>query len=393
MNSTRGRPDVEGDRKLRLHVHKDVIRKLAVLLAASVIGAPIVEVSVRLAAPQVLSEPRPDIWQPDPTLGYRHGANVDTEVSMQGNRVHFVTDDRGYRVDSKSPPHDCDPAVHILMLGDSMLEGMKVEEDQTIPALTGRMLERVHGVCAEIDNSGVSGWDPNHYYLEARRALDGRHYSAGVVFIYIGNDVIESEASTFPPGPHHRRLRLPRSPRGGELVDAVIKPIDDVLRVRSHAYVFARNRIRTQAYRYYGDRRFPRIFRRDCVDAPFWSITVSVCEKIQAQFDKRGVPVLFVFIPTIYQVFTPDFDAYVGVCGLDPGAVDVTQPNRRLVRELASRGIRVVDPLEDMRREAQGGVDMYRGKDAHLSVEGTAFMARYILPELLGMLGNAATRR
>ncbi|RPH74137.1 hypothetical protein EHM76_04065 [bacterium] len=352
-----------------------------------------VEVIVRLAAPQILLQPRPDLWQPDPALGYRHTANIDTEASIQGNRVHFVTDDRGYRIDSKSPSRDCDPAVHILMLGDSMLEGMKVEEDQTIPALTAQLLERVHDVCAEIDNSGVSGWDPNHYCLEARRALDERRYRAGVVFVYVGNDVIESEANTHPPGPYHRPLRLPRSLRRGELMDAVINPIDDGLRSRSHAYVLARDRVRVQARRYNGEQNFPKIYRRDCVDAPFWSVAASVCEKIQAQFDDQGVPVLFVFVPAIYQVITRDFDRYVSDCGLDPSAVDATQPNRLLAREFATRGIRVVDPLEDMRREAEKGVDMYRGRDAHFSVEGTAFMARYILPELLGMLGNGSTRK
>lgn len=364
-------------------------RTLALLAAAIAVGFIVVEILVRLFLPQQLHVSRPDVWSPADVFGYRHPARADTRINEGGGKVHFVTDDNGYRINTLAEGA-CEPEARILMLGDSFLEGLKVEEDRTIPVYARQFLEAHHGFCARIDNSGVSSWTPNHYYLEARRALRRSRYDIGVVFVYVGNDVIESEVDSFPPRPPNprRSLRLPDSLDRGELADAFVKPVNDFLRTRSQSYMLFKTRLRQRVRRARQGRYFPEIYLASTADSPRWKVTASVCAKIQSEFERHETPVFFVLIPVFYQVDVGYFDDYVARCGFAPDTVDVDQPNRLLAREFVARGLEVLDPLDLMRRNRRQGVDMYSGWDPHFTEEGNLFMAEYISPAIISYLAG-----
>lgn len=364
------------------------LKMIALVLASSAAGLLLVELLVRLFIPQPLFMPRGDVWAPVDTFGYRHPPNADTNVDVYGPTVHFVTDGDGYRINTIKTANACKPDKRILFLGDSFVEGLKVEEDQTIPELTKQILENKYALCVHVDNSGVSGWNPNHYLIEARRALERHRYDAGVVILYLGNDLLRARTDSFPPRPPtpHHTLRLPKNLGAKELVDAIVKPINDYLRSRSHSFMMLKTRIRRFTSRPAQERYFPDFLKKSAVDSPGWDLTASVCRDIRNEFDKRGLPVFFVFLPVFYQVSVDVFHEYVERCGIDPDSVDVDQPQVLLGRAFAAQGLDVLDPLDVMREQARNGILMYKGWDPHFSVEGNLFLAGYVAPIIAASL-------
>ncbi len=102
------------------------------------------EAMVRFAAPQQLVIMRSDIWQPDDGLGWRHRANVDTVVNTGEKTVRFFTDANGYRVNGNATETK-EYEARILVLGDSFLEALQVENEFTIPEVIVQDFEKKYG--------------------------------------------------------------------------------------------------------------------------------------------------------------------------------------------------------------------------------------------------------
>jgi hypothetical protein len=128
---------------------------LAVALCIALLGA---ELSVRVLAPQQLILKRTDIWQPADTLGWIHRPNVNTTINTGERAVHFRTDQDGYRVARSGRREDADQTV--LLLGDSFMEALQVDYEQSLPGLLDvRLSSGLHGTIA-VRNAGVGGGIP-----------------------------------------------------------------------------------------------------------------------------------------------------------------------------------------------------------------------------------------
>jgi hypothetical protein len=220
-----------------------VIRKNPWLLTvvSLILSLLIAEAFVRLVAPQQLILLRPDIWRPDSQIAYRHLSNVKTTVNTGEGEVHFFTDADGYRVNanSRSVSRQYDKAI--LTIGDSFLEALQVENESTMPQLVAGSLEQKTGLSVRVDNAGVGGWNPNHYYLMAGEGLKTRKYDLGIVFISLQNDIVDVETETFQsrePVARHD-LKIPESLRWRAMIDAFFYPVNDLLETRSHLFVKA----------------------------------------------------------------------------------------------------------------------------------------------------------
>lgn len=369
---------------------KKVSQKLLLVVLSMLVGFLAVEGLVRIFLPQQLIVLRPDIWRPDSTgFGHRHWENAETTVNVGQGEVHFVTDSNGFRIDptmhgSQGGASELAAYEHtVLMIGDSFLASLTVEAMATIPAVLERKFSPAR---VRFDNTGVGGWGPNHYLLQARQSLDQWHYDLGVVFLYVGNDVITERVDSFPARPHTARhkLRWPSSFSKGGLIDALFYPVNDFMETHSHGFVLFKKRLRVPLARlgltaYY----FPEIFETRLADDRRWTVTASVCADIGEVFERHNVPVVFVFIPTHYQVYEEEFENYVRSFRIDRETVDLDQPNRILRRELAANGLHVIDPLDAMRSEAHKGAQLYGNVDIHLNVAGNMFVAEYIYATVL----------
>ena len=362
----------------------------AILACALLVALLVSEVVVRVIMPQQLIVFRPDIWQPVDTVGWALRPNIRTTINTGERTVSIITDEAGFRV-GESPRREAD--AHVLLLGDSFMEAVQVEYEQSVAGLMETELSHQLGRSVRVHNAGVSGWEPSQYLLKLRQELAGRRYDAVVVSIFAGNDAIAGRTDYFAPRPatvpHH--FRVPRALSRAELVGGVAYPLNDVLERRSHLFILAKRQARTVLMRF-GLSYFvlpPEVLRSEA-GSQRWSISAEVCRDMQEAARAAGVPIVFALIPSDYQVDSAVLTQYVQAFGLDPALVDAEQPSRRFVESLAGLEVQVVDLLPPLREASGAGSRMYGSHDYHFTPEGHRVMAGVLSPLIVDALSRGA---
>jgi len=348
------------------------------------------EVAIRLIAPQQLVVIRPDIWQPADSVGWLTRPNAHVAVNTGERTVSLITDSAGFRVGGRPAATD---GLRVLLIGDSFMQALQVEHEQSVAALLEDTLSRALGQPVAVRNAGVDGWDPPQYLIRARTLLDRGRYDALVVTLFTGNDIVGREIPYLPPRQANatRRLRWPGSASWASFVDAVLYPINDWLDRKSHLFTFTKRRLETLRMRLgLSAEYFPTEFLKSSLDDARWEVTAGIVAAIHEAARSHGVPAVFVIIPTHYQTDGEAFARYALGLRIDTSAVDLEQPDRILREKLAARGLRVVDLLEPMRQSRTAGIRPYGSVDYHLSPEGHAVMSRAVAPVLAELL--SATR-
>jgi hypothetical protein len=365
--------------------------KGAVFGGAVLLSLLAAELVVRAVQPQELVLLNiAEILRPDDTFGWRHRENISLTVNTGEGPVVFATDAEGYRVaGGAQPDRHNDADISILVIGDSFLEALAVEFDQTVPALLESHLSKAHSSPTVADNTAVGGWGPNHYYLEAKRALESRSYDVGLVFLYVGNDVITSRSNSFTPRSlgAERRFRVPTDLQWQARRNGVFYRINNLLETKSHLFLLVKHRLWTTLAQFgLTASYFPNIFQRSNEPADWWAITAETAKAIGNVFSDHGVPVTFVLIPSKYQVYEDVFYRYVQGFGIDVETVDLEQPNRLLKQEFRARDLVLMDLLEALRQHSGGR--LYGSIDSHLNADGHRFIASYLRPHVESLLAK-----
>lgn len=371
--------------RLRLLFRRSAIGLGLVSLSAAVTTLTI-EGAVRLISPQQLIRVQPELWQPADSVGHVRRPNVAIQTNTGERTVTVRTDAAGFRVGARGRR---DQGSRVLLIGDSFMEALQVEHEQSTAYLLERELEREIGLPIVVRNAGVSDWDPNQYLIRARSLLAGDHYSLLVVSIFVGNDAVRRRQAYFPPrAPYEpRHVRLPRSLSFAEFTDALLKPLNDELEMRSHLFVLLKRRLSVLRMRLgLTAEYFPAEYRRVEAESSRWAITAEIAREIDAVADSRGVPTLFFLVPEAFQVYSEDFREYVLGFGIDPTTVDVDQPSRLLERELSARGLQVIQLLDVFRDAASSSPRLFGTVDHHLTPEGHALLTRLVAPHALRLL-------
>ncbi len=343
---------------------------LLLALAATLFVLALSEGLIRVVAPQQTLEIRPDLYRPVEGLGWAHQPNVSTTINTGEGRVHVYTDDRGFRVGPDGPVNG---EQSVLILGDSFMAALQVEYEDSLAGLMEADLQATLGRPVGVRNSGVGAWDPPHYRLMVREALAREPANLVLVSVYLGNDVVDWDIPYFDPRQPTPvpTFRLPRSLAAGEWVDALGRPIDFRLRRSSHFYLLLRGqfvgiRMRMGLTSVY----FPEEFLATEADSHRWELTAGMLHEVAEEAERHGVPVLFLFVPTHFQVIPEELDRHVRSFGLDSLEVRIDQPNRLLGTLLRERGHRVVDVLPALREVAARGERPYGQIDTHFNEVG-----------------------
>jgi lysophospholipase L1-like esterase len=352
------------------------------------------ELLVRLVAPQQLIVRRPDIWQAVDTLGWAHRPNVNTSVNTGERPVHVFTDRDGWRVGQAGR---VEGKKRILLLGDSFMEALQVEYEQSFAGLLEARLAEHLGEPVAVRNTGVGGWDPPQYLLQARRQLARESFDLVLVSVYLGNDVVQNRVERYPPGPPVdlplKKLRWPRRLTYSEFVSAVLYPINDFLKARSHLFILMKQQAATLRMRagltadYFPD----DLLRREA-SAPRWGVTAQILRDIRDVAQAHKTPVLFVLIPAPFQVDTAAFYQALRGHKLDPEAVDLEQPERLLTDAMRAYRLDVLDVVPEFRRAQRDGSRLYGTVDRHLSPEGHDTLARLVEPAVAARLAHPPRR-
>lgn len=346
---------------------------------------------MRVAAPQQLVLMRPDLWEPVPELGWRKRPNVVTTINTGEGRVTVRTDSDGFRVGAT--PHAAvahpDAARRVLLLGDSFMEALQVEHEASLAGVLERELGERLAAPVEVRNSGVSAWDPPQYLLQARQALAAGRYDAVAVSVYLGNDMVTHWPQRFSPRTPAERSewRLPRAPSREQIVSGVLRPLNDALERRSHAFVLVKNQARTLRMRLglTADYLPTELLRTEKASAR-WAVTAAICAAIAREAAAHDTPIFFLLVPSSYQVDRAALAAYVRGFGLDSGALDADLPNRAFTQALAAQGLSALDATPALRAAHARGVRAYGRVDPHFSAAGHAEVGQLVAPALVSLL-------
>ncbi len=360
------------------------------LVALSLVGALLLaEGLVRLLAPQQLILIRPDLWQAADTLGWVHRPHVETLINTGERTVHVYTDQDGFRVGEKGRREG---RKRVLILGDSFMEALQVEYEQSLAGLLEQRLSERLGEAVAVRNAAVGGWGPNHYLLRARSLLGRDTFDLVVVSLFVEDDVGNRHIERFPSRTpvERKRFRIPRSLSRRELIDATLAPINDTFEVRSHLFVLIKNRMETLRMRTgLTTAYFPRSFLRSEAESTSWAFTAELCLEIADLAAAQGARTLFVLIPTAYQVDSEVFTRYLAGFGMDSTKVDLDQPSRLLRDGLTAQKLEVVDALPALREAKSNGEQLYGNVDRHLSPEGHIVLESVVVPRAVEMLESS----
>jgi hypothetical protein len=352
------------------------------------------EVTVRLIAPQQLIIKRPDIWQPTDTLGWTHRPNVNTTINTGERTARVFTDGDGFRV---SRAGRVEGQRRILLLGDSFMEALQVDYEQSLAGLLETRLTTRLGDTVAVRNTGVGGWDPPQYLMEARREIGREPFDLVLVSVYLGNDVVSRRVERYPPGPPvdvpFHRLRLPRHLAYAELVDALFYPINDFLKARSHLFLLVKKQASTVRMRlgltaeYFPD----ELLKREA-SSPRWQVTAEICRDIRDLARAHGTATVFMLIPAPFQVDTAAFYRALQGFKVDQAAVDLDQPERLMTDAMRTYGLDVLDVLSEFRRAERSGSRLYGTVDPHLSPEGHELLEHLVEPAVAAKLTHPPRR-
>ena len=342
---------------------------------------------MRLVAPQQIILKRADIWRPAETIGYTHFPNVRTTVNTGEREVPYQTDEEGFRVGAGGR---VEGDKKILLLGDSFMEALQVPYEQSMAGFLEAKLPAAVGKTVAVRNTGVGGYGPSHYLIQARRSLAKDHFDLAVVAVYLGNDIEPARRASYPARTattvHH--FRFPTRLSAPEFIDAVLFPINDVLEVRSHLFILSKNATTTLRIRLgLAYQEFPsEVLKREAT-APRWNVTAGVLRDIAAVADSSGTPTIFVLVPAVYQVEPKQFHQFAAGFNIKPEDFDLDQSNRIMFQELHAQGLTVIDATPSLRQAAkESNVPLYGDVDSHFSPRGHEVATNAILPTVVDRL-------
>ena len=159
------------------------MKRLAQALAGLLAGLLLVEGGFHLRDQGAF--PHVQCYLPDPVLGLRLEPGATQKISFSDNPVTSIRiSSSGLRGDDLLPPADGE----IIVVGDSQVFGLGVEEDQTFSARLAELTGR------PVINAGVPTYGPPEYAELARRLVEERSPHTVVFTVNMVNDLFEWDA-------------------------------------------------------------------------------------------------------------------------------------------------------------------------------------------------------
>lgn len=344
------------------------------------------EITLRLFNPQQLIT-AVDIFVPENSgLGTRLASNIDWVINTGEGNARLLTDEKGYRISGEEQNAS---EINILALGDSFLLALQVDYENTMTAILEKKLSSTLNKSTRVTNTGVGAYSPNHYLILAKNELESQKFDLILVFVYLGNDIIDTSISEFPPITRtSREFRFPQNFSKKEIIDSLLYPINDILEKKSHLFILLKNQLSNLLAKIgLTARYFPENLLISSAESDRWSVTADVLSNIEAEASKFNIPVVFILIPTSYQIDPQELAWAKDAFGFTDEQIDLEQPSSRLTAELKVHKLNVIDLYEPLRLAFNNqSLQPYGKIDSHLSKEGHNFVANYIYDSILRLL-------
>ena len=122
-------------------------------------------------------------------FGWQMKPNMDGTFQYRTIMSHVTTNSKGLR-DKEYNYEKPENTKRVLILGDSMMNALSVNDDQTTDAVLENYLNQ-HTTSTEVINSGIFGWGTAQEYSFLK--LEGLKYEPDVVaMFFVINDIVEN---------------------------------------------------------------------------------------------------------------------------------------------------------------------------------------------------------
>ncbi len=288
----------------------------------------------------------------------RFGASYGNTPNFAGQSFGgpFETDGDGFRVDPRFRPTAPAGAPAVLMLGDSVLFGPAVSDDETISGRLRRALPNL-----TVYNAAAVGYDTFDYRNVAQSLVPRKADVKTVVIVYCLNDLLAVSSQQI-------KDQLARLPDATPPPDSSpLRLANDYLRTRSKLFLLLRGLVRDAQMNY---------FQHDLQqyrDAEGLARGLEPLRDLKAYLDRHDVGL---------KVFIAPYEAQLRAGIPD----DFGLPQRRLVEYFEQQRITAVDLLPEFVAASRGRsrtLYLY-GDPMHLNAAGHDVAARVIQQSLRG---------
>jgi len=385
---------------------------LLLVLGGTVAGALLVEAGYRVGRHWVcLGRDAPPFWTSDPDYGWTHRAGASGWLyGCVGKRFEWRTFTRinAHGLRDREHEYAKPPGItRVLILGDSMTEGLQVPLERTFASILERGLHDA-GRAVEVINAGVKGFGTDNELLFFRK--EGIRYAPDIVLLVfnVENDVAENSpalrARMYADDPDDlepkRYFRLQSD--GRPIADDHLIPARRTLATRtSLTDVIERNsyvvrmtlRMVASASRSAPHLRYPVAFDvyRTVSDLEWsnaWAVTFAVVRALRSDVEQSGARFAVVVLPGREGVSPAEWERFrLMFPELDREPRSLDMPPKRINAFLEDERIPYLNAMSALRTAfARTGSLGFFGWDIHLNEDGHRVIAEALLPFVQDLL-------
>ena len=359
--------------------------KLLLFLAASSVTLAGLEAGLRFFLPQKLYRFPRYLFQDDPDLVFRLRPGFQGELRSSEFHTSVRINSLGLRgpdVEAVAPS-----TLRVLVIGDSFVSALNVEEEETFAAILGRRLAAaLPDRRVEVINGGTPNYGTWHEVRLLKRLFPKVRPDTVVLCVFAMNDV---ENNLSPRKAMVRDGLLVEQARSRIILPEVFQ---EWLQRNSMAYVFmwrAWNQVRPLV----GGRTLDPLagFKALISNPPNsqmedgYRLSGELLRKFRDYLGEQGVPALAVVIPGEMQVYPGRFSRWISAEeGVSPEEA-TARPDERWMKLSREVGMPAVDLLPLLRARAAGPY-LYMSLDGHLTREGNRLAGEAIGEALLPLL-------
>ena len=361
-------------------------KKIAVVLFSGFVALSMAEVLLRLFYPQINQHDQ--MFEYEPLLGWRFTPNKTGPIVYPGEARHYIRiNSQGFRDDE--PPREMQHAKRILVVGDSFVSNIAVEDQAVFTEVMQHQLPDT-----SVLNFGVNGYSTVQEYLLLQQKTDDVNPDVIILVVYIRNDLTENVGEQWVPYP-----RPTAAWNEDFTIELVPAPPPRLAHSHSPLYFYKQlhlnqlinNSLSMIPHPTPGGyapsvKTPPELYlcRRDL--SPDTQMLYRIMEqmllKIQRLVAAKHKPLILVLAPSRVQVDGELMSSVLRRYGAKENDYSFSLPDDMLMSFAKEHGFQTIDLLPALRSEARKGKRLYNSHEQHWNAEGNRVVAAVLLEHL-----------
>jgi hypothetical protein len=347
----------------------------------------------------------------DRLVGWRGKANVTSTITWQGYQHRVVRNSWGMHDNEHSPQKE-EQVFRILMLGDSYIEAIEVEEQQSSHAILEETLNALatSDIRFEVINGAIHAWGPTQELMYFRS--EGQSFQPDLILVFWvpANDltnVLPNQALTvegtdcyapyfaicneqFDSEPFFPVPGMQPIWKNCSTSTKLFTTLLNQLYTHSHLFQRLGPTLTKKQDRLFFSHRFAPWVINDSSDEVLdyaYQLTVNIYDQLASEGEQIGAKTAFIVIPFNQAVYSEVYPELAAALKRDlPGFehANPTLPNQIFTNQMQNKGRLVFDMHPYfVNHLKEGGKDLHWSGDIHWNVVGNQIVAETIATWLI----------